>query len=239
MRLDLGASATLTRAVTAAFVAVIPLTGFAAEQKQRLYTVPVERAPTPKAWLDFCQHNAGACQPNKSGRSQISLTAQARDELVAINRTVNATIKPKTDQEHWQERDKWSYPDDGYGDCEDYALLKRRLLMEGGWPGGSLMLTVVWTEQDQGHAVLLVRTDKGGLVLDSQTSTILHWTQTRYQYVKRQRSRDPNEWVYIDGDSVPAKSIPAVAAQPWIHATSPLGRSSATGTGINEAMSPG
>jgi transglutaminase-like cysteine proteinase BTLCP len=29
--------------------------------------------------------------------------------------------------------ERWSYPNDGYGDCEDYVLLKRRILIESGW----------------------------------------------------------------------------------------------------------
>ncbi len=33
--------------------------------------------------------------------------------------------------DHWGVIEKWSYPEDGYGDCEDYALLKRRMLMRG------------------------------------------------------------------------------------------------------------
>jgi len=39
--------------------------------------------------------------------------------------------------------ERWSYPDDGYGDCEDYALLKRRMLIEAGWPREALLLTLV------------------------------------------------------------------------------------------------
>ena len=31
--------------------------------------------------------------------------------------------------------ERWSYPDDGYGDCEDYVLLKRRALE---FPDGTL-----------------------------------------------------------------------------------------------------
>ena len=36
-----------------------------------------------------------------------------------------------TDMDHWGAVEKWSYPDDGYGDCEDYVLLKRRMLIAG------------------------------------------------------------------------------------------------------------
>jgi predicted transglutaminase-like cysteine proteinase len=34
--------------------------------------------------------------------------------------------------------EKWSYPDDGYGDYEDYVLLKRRMLIQAGWPREAL-----------------------------------------------------------------------------------------------------
>jgi len=51
---------------------------------------------------------------------------------VRINRWVNDTVKPITDLEHWGVSSGWSYPDDGYGDCEDYVLLKRRMLMQAG-----------------------------------------------------------------------------------------------------------
>jgi predicted transglutaminase-like cysteine proteinase len=44
-------------------------------------------------------------------------------------------IRPLTDQEHWGIEDRWDYPDDGYGDCEDYQLLKRKLLASAGLSG--------------------------------------------------------------------------------------------------------
>jgi predicted transglutaminase-like cysteine proteinase len=37
----------------------------------------------------------------------------------------------------------WSYPDDGYDDCEDYVLLKRRMLIQSGGPREALLVTVV------------------------------------------------------------------------------------------------
>jgi len=46
-----------------------------------------------------------------------------------------------TDLENWGVVERWSHPDDGYGDCEDYALLKRRMLIEAGWPREALLLT--------------------------------------------------------------------------------------------------
>jgi hypothetical protein len=72
---------------------------------------------------------------------------------VRVNKRVNETVKPLSDLEHWGVTERWSYPDDGYGDCEDYGLLKRRMLIQSGWPREALLVTVVHDKNDQGHAV--------------------------------------------------------------------------------------
>ena len=89
-----------------------------------------------------------------------------------------------TDLEHWGVVERWSYPDDGYGDCEDYVLLKRRMLMQAGWPRQALLITVVRDKRGDGHAVLTVKTDKGEFVLDNQNEEILLWSETGYRFVK-------------------------------------------------------
>ena len=73
-----------------------------------------------------------------------------------------------TDLDHWGVVEQWNYPDDGYGDCEDYVLLKRRMLMQAGWPREALLITVVRDKKGDGHAVLTVKTDKGEFILDNQ-----------------------------------------------------------------------
>jgi predicted transglutaminase-like cysteine proteinase len=93
--------------------------------------------------------------------------------------------------------DRWSYPDDGYGDCEDYVLLKRRMLIQSDWPREALLVTVVRNEKDEGHAVLTVTTDKGNYIFDNENKNILLWSETRYQFVKRQSQVDPNVWVSL------------------------------------------
>jgi predicted transglutaminase-like cysteine proteinase len=39
-----------------------------------------------------------------------------------------------SDWDHWGVADRWDYPSDGKGDREDYALWKRRLLIDLGFP---------------------------------------------------------------------------------------------------------
>ena len=99
--------------------------------------------------------------------------------------------------------EKWSYPDTGKGDCEDYVLLKRRMLMQAGWPREALLITVVRDKKGDGHAVLTVKTDKGDFILDNQEENVLLWSETGYRFVKRQSQSDPNVWVAL-GDPRPA-----------------------------------
>jgi predicted transglutaminase-like cysteine proteinase len=102
-----------------------------------------------------------------------------------------------TDLEHFGTVERWSYPDDGYGDCEDYVLLKRRMLMEAGWPREALLITVVRDQKGDGHAILTVKTDRGEFVLDNQNERVVLWAESGYRFVKRQSQSDPNVWVAL------------------------------------------
>ncbi len=82
-------------------------------------------------------------------------------------------------------------------------LLKRKMLMDAGWPREALLITVVRDKKGEGHAVLTVKTDKGEFVLDNQNESIVAWTETGYRFVKRQSQSDPNVWVSL-GDNRPA-----------------------------------
>jgi len=124
-------------------------------------------------------------------------------DLLRVNRWVNENVKPMTDMDHWGVIEKWSLPTDGYGDCEDYVLLKRKMLVDAGWPREALLITVVRDKKGEGHAVLTVKTDQGEFILDNQNETVVAWTETGYRFVKRQSQSDPNVWVSL-GDSRPA-----------------------------------
>ena len=162
----------------------------------------------PIGWIEFCASNASECAAVPSAPRDIVLSATAFKDLVNVNRYVNDTIKPMTDIDHWGTIEKWSYPDDGYGDCEDYVLLKRRLLIQAGWPREALLITVVRDRNDDGHAVLTVKTDRGEYILDNQVDEILRWFETGYRFVKRQSQKDPNVWVAL-GDPRPAPAMVA------------------------------
>ncbi len=154
------------------------------------------------AWVDFCRRNPVECALDPAHPTSITLTPRIWQTIVATNRKVNSAIKPVTDQEHWGVVDRWDFPDDGYGDCEDYQLLKRKLLVERGLPRRALRMTVVIDEEEQGHAVLMVRTDRGDFILDNKRMSVLPWQQTNYVFVKRE-GQDSLAWVSLNGVTSP------------------------------------
>ena len=171
---------------------------------QRLAHVAVSEVTRPPVgWIEFCARQPGECAGAGTAPRDLALSAEAWKDLVRVNKSVNKTIKPLTDLEHWGLVERWSYPDDGYGDCEDYVLLKRRMLIQSGWPREALLVTVVRDSKDDGHAVLTVTTNKGDYVLDNQNEDILLWSETGYRFVKRQSQSNPNVWVSL-GDPRPA-----------------------------------
>jgi len=194
-----------TRVLGAGFAAAAlfgALTGPAASERPLFISVGMSARP-PIGWLEFCSEYAKECDTKPMEARDVVLTQKAWRDLNRINRWVNDTVKPLTDLEHWGVVERWNYPDDGYGDCEDYVLLKRRMLMQAGWPRQALLITVVRDKRGDGHAVLTVKTDKGEFILDNQHEDVLPWSETGYRFVKRQSQADPNVWVSL-GDPRPA-----------------------------------
>jgi predicted transglutaminase-like cysteine proteinase len=119
----------------------------------------------PLAWKEFCERLPNECVVDSSEPEVIELTRETWAVINAVNEHVNTTIKPMSDREHWGVEDRWDYPEDGYGDCEDYQLLKRRLLVQAGLSRRAMRMTVVVDEEDAGHAVLTVANPENTRVL--------------------------------------------------------------------------
>jgi predicted transglutaminase-like cysteine proteinase len=151
----------------------------------------------PYGWVDFCQRYRAECDGPELPAADVNLTPKVMKEIERVNQWVNSNITPMSDQEHWGVVDQWDYPSDGKGDCEDYALLKRKLLIEEGLPRQALLMTVVKDLNNDGHAVLTVKTSKGDFVLDNMRDDVRAWTQTGYRFVKRQSQTNENIWVSI------------------------------------------
>jgi predicted transglutaminase-like cysteine proteinase len=160
----------------------------------------------PIGHVKFCEEFADDCRARGRLVTEVELTGKRWQELASVNRQVNTTIKPMSDLAQYGVIEKWTYPTSGKGDCEDYVLLKKRKLMELGWPMSALLITVVRDENNEGHAVLTVRTNSGDLVLDNKQPHIQAWQDTKYTYIKRQSAIDPRGWESL----IPTHTVPNV-----------------------------
>jgi predicted transglutaminase-like cysteine proteinase len=155
-------------------------------------------SPVPIGWVQFCQRYASECEDRYRAPQPIVLTPEARRQLQDVNDVVNRTITAVTDLQHLGVADRWDLPIAGKGDCEDMALLKRKLLIARGFPRQALLMTVVWDHSGDGHAVLTVHTNEADLVLDNLQKSVLNWGDTGYTFVKRQSQENEQDWVYLE-----------------------------------------
>lgn len=155
----------------------------------------------PIGHFEFCKSHPAECEIRSSNTRPARMSAGLMRQLSSVNLSVNAAVKPMNDIDLYGKDEVWAYPH-GYGDCEDYVLEKRRILMKSGMSPSTLLITVVRKPDGEGHAVLTVRTDKGDYILDNLVSEILPWEDTGYRYLKRQAADHTGRWVTIrDGET--------------------------------------
>jgi len=200
----------LRRLVGSSVVAAMILLGGATTQARTTSTLPEDGTAAEQgaparpvaAWTEFCVRYPAECKVNSAEPAVIPLTLALWRTLAVVNRQINARIEPITDMDHWGVVDRWDFPDDGLGDCEDIQLLKRRMLIERRLPRRALLMTVVIDDIGEGHAVLMVRTDRGDLILDNKTNAVLPWERTGYSFVKRE-GQDGRAWVSLNNGASP------------------------------------
>jgi predicted transglutaminase-like cysteine proteinase len=155
------------------------------------------QALPPVGYVNFCTRHESECRAIGGTRFQVQMSPERWELLNQVNRFVNGSVKPLTDEEIYSQAEHWDYPQKGSGDCEDFVLLKKRYLEGLGFPAEALLITVVLDEAGEGHAVLMAKTDRGDLVLDNRRDNILLWSDTKYEFLKRQSQDDPQIWVAL------------------------------------------
>lgn len=164
----------------------------------------------PVGYVTFCRAYDDECRPPRRFADRVQLTTAKFRELKQINNQVNRAVNPVTDIDLYGKVEVWAYPKDGRGDCEDYVLLKRRMLIERGWPQSALLITVVRDENNEGHAILTVSTDQGDFVLDNKLQEVMAWADAPYTFIKRQSAHNPLVWIsLLPPDLAPQPAISA------------------------------
>ena len=116
------------------------------------------------------------------GQSSLYYWYRRKELIVAellqqVNRLVNEGIAPAPNEIV----DIWSVGV-SRGDCEEYVLAKRQLLISKGVPPSSLSI-VYALRNGGGHAILAIHTDQGSLALDNMTNRIKTLDRTGYKIV--------------------------------------------------------
>jgi predicted transglutaminase-like cysteine proteinase len=152
-------------------------------------------APTlpPAGFSDVCRRYAWACISSSASISEDELLTLAR----LINRNVNRKIQAALDQAIYGVKDYWTLPESGIGDCEDYALMKKRELLLAGVPGDRLLLATALTAASAPHTVLVLRAASADYVLDNLRGRVLEWRKTSYTFLKMQDPIRANRWNLI------------------------------------------
>src|SRR5262249_18436940 len=148
----------------------------------------------PMAFSQFCLRYAGECKPQRLvfRGGPLKMTEQRWAELRDVNAKVNDAIRPQPNlggvaTEEW-------LINPTKGDCNDYAVTKRHMLLSRGWPSRALLLSEVKLGSGEHHLVLVVRASSGDFVLDNLTSRMQVWNRTPYQWLRMQSVANPNFW---------------------------------------------
>jgi predicted transglutaminase-like cysteine proteinase len=196
-------------AVALALLGPLSMTKAGAQQRQTAFLGEMGATTAPIGWRQFCRDFPADCRARPERIELVRADRANWTALTRINAHVNTAVEPVTDLDQYGVDEVWTYPVSGRGDCEDYVLLKKQMLIRAGFPASALLITVVRDRKGEGHAILTVRTDRGDYILDNETDEIRLWSQTGYRFVKRQSEADPDRWVTIGPASAPA----AVASQ--------------------------
>lgn len=151
----------------------------------------------PIGHYEFCLTHKDECSIKSTNTVAPRVTEYGWNVVRDINSKVNHDIMPMTDQEIFGRDEVWAYPKD-VGDCEDFALLKRKMLIEAGFSPADVLMTVVRKPDGEGHAVLTLRTSDGDYILDNLSTDIKLWSSTPYRFLKRQASFNTGRWVTIE-----------------------------------------
>jgi predicted transglutaminase-like cysteine proteinase len=171
----------------------------APEPLTHLIDFQVSAALPPIGHSRFCLQYPDDCEIHGIDfrHRRITLSLQRWRELNTINSEVNRNIVPVITPGNGA-TEKWIISP-AAGDCKDYAITKRHLLLARGWPSRALLLSEVVLPSGEHHLLLVVRVKEGDLVLDNLNDDIRLAAMTYDQYIwtRIQSPQNPRFWMRV------------------------------------------
>ena len=185
------ARAGLIAFVVGALLVMTPDVGSAANGPEDAFLQMKKPIAAPRGFASVCGRYDWAC----GGGTHASVAEADILKLArSVNRKVNAGFRQVTDSQQYGVQEVWALPTGRGGDCEDFVLLKKLALMKQGVPGARLLIATVLDRHRSPHAVLVLRTGSGDLVLDNLGSQIKPWNETGYTFLRVQNPNQPSSW---------------------------------------------
>ena len=145
----------------------------------------------PAGFAQVCDRYSWACSGVTRGQMG---EADILDLARSVNRRINAGFHQVSDERQYGVTEVWALPTGRGGDCEDFVLLKKLALIKNGVPASRLLIATVLDRQRAPHAVLVLRTATGDLVLDNLRTQIRPWNKTGYTFLRMQNPDAPQVW---------------------------------------------
>lgn len=181
----------------------------AAEPRGFAHLAPKKSIAAPEGFAGVCGSYGWACARSKTNAVSGPEVLNVADR---INRSVNRKTRQISDRAQYRKDEVWALPTARGGDCEDLVLLKKLRLLEAGVPASALLIATVLDLRGGRHAVLVLRTKAGDIVLDSLDNRLRHWVETNYTFLKLQNPSNPKVWdAVFAGGRIPVGSAPLVA----------------------------
>ncbi len=199
---SLGLAAALTvGAASPAYAASLP----------NSFIIATKSVAAPIGFAGVCERYSWACISRSA--SAKSYSADQKLRLASrVNLSVNRTVREVSDNRQYRVSEHWALPTRRGGDCEDFALLKKKNLMALGVPAEKLLIATVLDRKRRPHAVLVMRTAGGDFVLDNLTNKIKPWKETGYSFLRMQSPEAPSRWTAVMAGGIFDKARPRAQA---------------------------
>jgi predicted transglutaminase-like cysteine proteinase len=152
------------------------------------------RIAPPSGATMLCQTYDWACAVSPK---RITVTQEQFRVVRAVNSEINRRTRSIEDRRQYGTVENWALPTRRGGDCEDFALAKKRELIRLGIDPQRLLIATVLDRKRNPHAVLVFRSDRGDLILDNLTNKIKPWQATRYLFLRMQDPETPSRWMKV------------------------------------------
>lgn len=154
--------------------------------------------PVPRGYIEMCRSIDPSisflCEP-----SAYDTVIPFSENLLLLLRKIKQRVNHEITYRADITEDRWNPIPNGYGDCEDYVLSYKIALAEEGIPPDALRIAIASVPDGGIHAVLLVVTDQGNLVLDLSIATVNEWQEPLFDDYTWILTQEGNlKWVLID-----------------------------------------